>query len=83
MTKVISLRGDPLPGSPAPNEVLVEMLTDLLAEAQAGQLIGVAMCGHYREGSLNAMWAHHEGQADRLSTGVMLLQREFMEAWVE
>jgi hypothetical protein len=83
MSKAISLRGDPLPGAQDANAELIEMLATMLDEARAGQLVGMAFCANYRDGALKVEWSHQHGQADRLSTGLLVLQRDFTEAWVE
>ena len=83
ISKVISLHGDPLPSSDATNDKLVELLARLLAEAQSGQLVGMAWCASYRDNGIKAEWSHQPGQADRLSTGLMVLSRDFTEAWIK
>lgn len=83
MSNVTSLRGDPVPNADATNDDLVSRLQDLLSDAQSGALVGMTWCSHYRENILKAEWSHQPGQADRLSTGLMILGRDFTEAWVE
>ena len=83
MSNITSLRGDPVPSGDTANADLVERLEGLLECAKSGALIGMAWCGHYRDGALQAEWSHQPGQADRLSTGIMILSRDFTEAWVE
>ena len=42
MNKVISLHGDPLPNDPQPVPEVILALEDLLQEAIAGRLVGIA-----------------------------------------
>jgi hypothetical protein len=83
MSNVTSLRGDPIPSNGEANETLVTLLTGMLADAEAGKLIAMAWCEHHSDGTISAQWSHQPGSEDRLSTGLMVLQHDFVKAWIE
>ena len=50
MTDVVSLRGGPLPTSPAPDDAVVKTLEAWLERARSGQITEIALAGVYRDG---------------------------------
>lgn len=82
MSKVISLHGDPLPpGNGTVNDTLVGTLEDMLADARSGKLVSLAFVAVDGDGDISAGWSHPPGRADRLSTGIMVLTRDFTDGW--
>lgn len=54
MSKVTSIRGQPIPTPGEPVDAVVAQLRDLLAEAEAGVLKGIAGVGLYSDNSTHS-----------------------------
>lgn len=75
---VVALRDAPIPGKPV--EILVECLEDLLARAQAGEIIGFAYAVTEPAGATATGWRGADGTRHPLCSAIAVLQHRYTEA---
>lgn len=81
MSRVIAMPGATLPNEP--DAALIEKCRELLADAEAGRLRGLAYAALRGEHTITCGWSHVAGTGHHLSTGVLRLMNEYARGWVD
>jgi hypothetical protein len=75
---VIGFRGVALPGQPVAN--VVDLLKDLLARAEAGDIRGVAYAVTHDGGAYGTGWEAEYGQRNDIAAAIMALNNRYAQA---
>lgn len=78
MNNVVSMNGDQVPAAGEPNEALIRLLEQALAEARSGQLQSLVATGFGADGMRYALWCATHPNVYEMLGAIAWLHAEYV-----